>query len=228
MSDFDQYAGNYSQVLDNALSATGESKDYFALRRAEHFAACLERSGVNARRILDFGCGPGSTSQILLELLNTDEVIGVDESPECIARAAEAHSSERTIFFELNQYRASQNIDAVYCNGVFHHIVPDERGRALQFIGDCLRPGGLFAFWENNPWNPGTKYVMSQCPFDEDAITIAPSEARRMLLAANFEILRTDFLFFFPRQLAMLRPLEPMLMKIPFGGQYQVLCRKSG
>ena len=89
-----------------------------------------------------------------------------------------------------------------------------------------LRPGGLFALWENNPWNPGTRYVMSRIPFDRDAVPLAPPEARRLVRACGFEVLRTDFLFLFPRALRLMRPLEARLSRLPLGAQYQVLCRR--
>ena len=67
---------------------------------------------------------------------------------------------------------------------------------AIDYVLRSLRPGGLFAFWENNPWNPGTRYVMSRIPFDRDAITLSPLEARQLLRVGGFEILRTDFLVY--------------------------------
>jgi hypothetical protein len=87
-------------------------------------------------------------------------------------------------------------------------------------------PGGVFALWENNPWNPGTRYIMSRVPFDKDAITMTPPETRRLLRATGFEIVRTDFLFVFPHLLRVLRPLERLLARLPLGGQYLVLARK--
>jgi hypothetical protein len=87
-------------------------------------------------------------------------------------------------------------------------------------------PGGMFALWENNPWNPGTRYIMSRVPFDKDAITMTPPETRRLLRNAGFEIVRTDFLFLFPHLLRALRPLERVLAPLPLGGQYLVLARK--
>ena len=68
---------------------------------------------------------------------------------------------------------------------------------------------------------------MSNCAFDKDAITIPPPEAKRLLRAAGFEILRTDFLFIFPHFLRLLRTLEVPLSRLPLGAQYQVLCRKT-
>ena len=117
-------------------------------------------------------------------------------------------------------------MDAAYCNGVFHHIVPEQRLPNLRLIYESLRPGGMFAFWENNPWNPGTNYVMSKCAFDQDAIKISPLEASRLVGGVGFDILRIDYLFFFPHALRGLRVLEGALRKVPVGGQYQVLCRK--
>ncbi len=225
-SEFDQYAGSYSNVLNAALSSTGETKEYFALRRVQHYAACLSRLQVRPTRVLDFGCGPGTTSQLLLEHLGCSEVIGIDPSAECISEARRTHSGARTIFFEAAEFRPSGDVEAAYCNGVFHHILPAARIAALRSIRESLRPGGIFGFWENNPWNPGTKYVMSQCAFDEDAITISPREARRLLRSAGFDVLRVDFLFFLPRRLRRLRSIEPVLRKVPLGGQYQVLCRR--
>ena len=67
---------------------------------------------------------------------------------------------------------------------------------------------------------------MSQCVFDRDAITLNPLQAKRLLSAAGFELLLTDYLFFFPSFVKALRFLEPCLLHLPLGAQYQVLCRK--
>jgi hypothetical protein len=66
---------------------------------------------------------------------------------------------------------------------------------------------------------------MSQCAFDENAITISSREARKMLEQVGFKILRMDSLFYFPRSLRLLRPIESWLKRLPFGGQYLVLCQ---
>ncbi len=90
-----------------------------------------------------------------------------------------------------------------------------------------LRPGGYFAFWENNPWNPGTRWIMSRTPIDRDAITISPREARRLLQSTGFRVLSVDSLFYFPRSLGWFRPLEKALTRLPLGGQYLALCVKD-
>jgi SAM-dependent methyltransferase len=140
--------------------------------------------------------------------------------------AKQLDGSGKTQFLLFNEYYPDGRIDLAFCNGVFHHIPPDKRAAALAYVYRSLRPGGLFAFWENNPWNPGTRYVMSRIPFDRDAITLTPAEARRLLRSGGFDILQTDFLFIFPRALRWLRGLEPLMSRLPLGAQYQVICRK--
>ncbi|HEV8608240.1 MAG TPA: class I SAM-dependent methyltransferase, partial [Tepidisphaeraceae bacterium] len=153
--------------------------------------------------------------------------IGADVSAKSLDVAIAAHASARTQFHLMKDYEPQSNIDLIFCNGVFHHIPPAERPDAMNYISRCLRPGGLFALWENNPWNPGTRYVMSKIPFDRDAITLSPLTSRRMLKRANFQLLRTDFRFYFPRFLKFLRPLEILGLKFPLGSQYLVLGRKA-
>ena len=122
--------------------------------------------------------------------------------------------------------RAKGKIDLAYCNGVFHHIPPPQRARELSYIMRCLRPGGIIALWENNPWNPGTQYVMWRIPFDREAVKLSPIHARRLLRQSGFEVLSTDFLFFFPGLLRALRSIEPFISGLPLGGQFLVLCQR--
>jgi SAM-dependent methyltransferase len=223
---FDGYTQQYDCCLNRALSATGEGKDFYAAARVGWMAKCLRELGINPLSALDFGCGIGTTAALLLSELKCGTVTGVDTSSKTIERAQQTQSRPQIHFFLLQDFRPRADLDCAYCNGVFHHIPLPERLGALGLVRDALCPGGIFALWENNPWNPGTRYVMSRCAFDEDAVKISAAAARRMVREARFEVLQTDFLFYFPKPLAALRPLERFLHKIPLGGQYQVLCRK--
>ena len=226
-SGFDRYAHSYHSCLNQALAPTGESTEFFARGRVCWLAQCLSQLSVRPASVLDFGCGTGATAPLLLAALGCKSVLGVDSSYESIEQANQTQSRQAIRFVALSDFRSRDEFDCVYCNGVFHHIPLPERLAAVNLIRSALRPGGVFAFWENNPWNLGTQYVMSRCAFDENAIKMSSAAARRMLRRAGFEILRTDHLFYFPNSLAALRPLESMLRKIPLGGQYQVLCRRT-
>lgn len=225
-TEFDLHADTYDADLNQALSLSGEDKDYFANRRVQWAAQCLHELHESPSRILDYGCGIGDTSQLLQSALAAQSVVGVDISLRSIDLASKRNGTATCQFMSFADYHQMESIDLAYCNGVFHHIPVSMRGSAVEYIFCRLRPGGLFSFWENNPWNPGTRYIMSQCIFDHDAVMIPPPQAKSLLQECGFEIVRTDYCFFFPRFLKALRFLEGSLASFPVGAQYQVLCRR--
>ncbi len=225
-SDFDEFAGDYDAVLAKGLAVTGENKDYYARGRIEWLAKRMREQHYSARSALDFGTGTGASTPLLLDLPGIESVVGVDVSAQSIHVARDLHPSPRIRFVLRGDFKPGAQMDLALCNGVFHHIAPAERLASVRLVFESLRPGGWFSLWENNPWNPGTRYVMSRVPFDRDAILLSPQETRRMLREVGFEVLGTDFLFFFPRRLSWFRWLEPALRCVPLGGQYQVMARR--
>lgn len=226
-AEFDHYAGSYDHALNQGLALSGESKEYFARERVRWLAARLSSLGVQARRVLDYGCGTGTASTELLEHLNARTVVGVDTSHESLNVARATHADSRLEFKTLSECAPLASFEVAYCNGVFHHIEPGQRLDALAYVHRSLSDGGCFAFWENNPWNPGTRLVMRRIPFDRDAKLLSPRHARQLLTRAGFTVLTTDFRFFFPRVLSALRPLEASLVGVPAGAQYMILCKKA-
>jgi len=226
-SEFDDYAGNYDAALNQGLALSGEPKEYFARERVRWLAAQLGSLGMRPVRVLDFGCGTGDTSPHLLEEFQARMVVGVDSSRESLDIARATHADPRLRFEALDDLEPSGRFEVAYCNGVFHHVQPEHRLNALRYVHRSLSDGGHFGFCENNPWNPGTRLVMRRIPFDRDAQLLSPPLARELLARAGFEVLRTDFLFFFPRALSVLRPLEARLASVPAGAQYMILCRKG-
>lgn len=225
-SRFDEFALDYDSALEQGLSVSGESKEYFCRGRILWLQKCLKQLAAHPKAVLDFGCGTGSAARYFFEIIEVESLLGIDTSLKSVERAQAEHGSEQVKFMQMSRYTPAQELDLAFCNGVFHHIPLESRGLAVEWIHRSLSPGGLFALWENNPWNPGTRYVMSRIPFDRDAVTLSVFEARRLLQAGGFEILRADFLFIFPRVLKGLRFIEPFVSRLPLGAQYQVLARK--
>jgi SAM-dependent methyltransferase len=223
---FDAYASDYDTHLNVGLSVTGEDKDYYARCRARWLAGRLARLRLRPRTVLDFGCGTGSATPFLLDDIGAENVLGVDVSAESIRIAQSRFAGSPASFALVSDLALSAKVDLAFCNGVFHHIPPAERDASVAYVFRALRPGGVFAFWENNPWNPGTRYIMSRVAFDRGAITLTPPQSRALLRRAGFEVLRTDFLFLFPAMLRALRWIEPLASALPLGGQYLVLGRK--
>ena len=225
-SEFDAYSSDYDEALARGLSVSGHDKLYFARERIAFLARCLRELGVRPTSVLDFGCGTGTATPFLLEELGVERVVGVDSSERSLELAREQHGASRVRFVAAREFAPSADFPLAYCNGVFHHVPVAERQRVVRRIRDSLQPGGHFALWENNPWNPGARYVMWRIPFDRNAQMLSARAVRRLLEAGGFEIVRTDHLFVFPRALHGLRFVEKHLRATPLGAQYQVLARR--
>jgi SAM-dependent methyltransferase len=226
MADFDAIALNYDDLLNAGLSATGETKEFFARGRVERLRQRLTGLGQHVHSVLDFGCGPGTTTPLLKAALGAERAIGIDVSEGLLDVARRDSSDPAVTFMTPDGWPDGWQVDVVYCNGVFHHIAPAQRPRYVQFLRRVLRPNGILALWENNPWNPGTRLVMSRIPFDRTASLLTAGRSARMLRREGFLLLGIDYAFVFPRALKAMRPLERLLSQWPVGGQYQVLARR--
>ncbi len=225
-TQFDAWSSNYDAALERGLALSGEGKTFFAQGRMLWLQRRLKELGCRPRRALDFGCGVGTSTPLLLRIEGVEAATGVDVSTGSIETARSRYPTGPIRFGTVNEVPPDGGYDLAFCNGVFHHVPPGERREAVEYVWRALGPGGVFAFCENNPWNPGTRLVMSRIPFDKDAVMLRAGEARRLLGGVGFEVLHTDFLFFFPRALAVLRRLEPALRRVPFGAQYMCMARK--
>jgi SAM-dependent methyltransferase len=226
MSNFDAYAHSYEEVGTRALALSGEGQEYFARCRIAFLKWCVEDFPVRIGSILDFGCGIGSSISFLSQAFDTQRVVGVDVSADCL-EVARRRNSPSSDFYLMDEFaRRDDLVDLAFSNGVFHHIAPTARAAAVHSVARALSPGGIFALWENNPWNPGARYSMAQCEFDRDAIAVWPREAVRLVRAAGLRVLSVRFLFVFPRILKALRWSEWHLSRLPLGAQYQVLSQK--
>lgn len=217
----------YDAMLNQGLAISGENKLFFIEGRLKDIRSQIPKTD-NIKRILDFGCGIGdATARLAAYFPDAVEIVGTDLSDQALEYAQAKHGSDTIRFVNLNELDFENHFDLCYVNGVFHHIEPENRVGAILSVHRCLKPGGYFALCENNPWNPGTQLIMSRIPFDRDAIKISYPQCHALLRQGGFqEIVKTRFLFYFPRALSFLRPLESLLTGIPLGGQYYVLSRK--
>ena len=223
---FDRFHADYDEALARGLSVSGEDKLYFARERIAFLAGCLQELGRRPASVLDFGCGTGTATPFFHQEIDVQRVVGVDASERCLDVARREHGTERDRFVLTETFTPEASFPLAFCNGVFHHVPPDARAEVARLIRDSLEPGGLFALWDNNPWNPGARYVMWRIPFDRDAVMISPRGARQLLEHEGFEIVRIDHLFVLPRFLRALRPLERRVTWTPLGAQFQVLARR--
>jgi len=230
-STFDRFADSYSGALDEAISLSGESAEYFTHLKIELIREMLgERSLQPGLRFLDYGCGTGRAALWIHRMFADSDYIGVDASRQSVLCACEHVKGPRAVFMTLEEF-AGQHLDrftVALAAVVFHHIPISERPATVAKIYELLEPGGAFFVFEHNPANPLTRRVVKSCPFDEDAELLQASETVNLLATAGFSRIRTRYYFFFPRMLKMFRSFERYLSWTPLGAQYAVLGWKPG
>jgi SAM-dependent methyltransferase len=131
----------YSQQANPAFEAALALRT--AAQDAEFFVPHL-RPGM---QVLDVGCGPGSITLGLAELVAPGRVVGIDVQPSQVeqARALARERGAANVVFEVaDAYRlpfADRMFDAVFAHGVLMHL--REPVRALMEVLRVLRAGGV-------------------------------------------------------------------------------------
>ena len=94
--------------------------------------------------VYDLGCGPGNSTELLVERFPDAAVIGTDNSEAMLSSARERLPKQRFEFSDIASWQAQTPADLIYSNA------------ALQWVGDHavliprlfaqLAPGGVLAF----------------------------------------------------------------------------------
>lgn len=209
---FDSYAADYSNLMAANLAASGESHCYFQIYKVN----CLVRLGIGASsRILDYGCGVGALTEHLVA--RYPRVEGYDPSPKSVESARVRVSQAR--IHDSPEAIDEDAFDVAVLSGVLHHVPPADRPGLLTNVRSKLVPGGKLVIFEHNPWNLLTRRAVSDCPFDDDAILLWPRELKRLTHIAGFDPVTLEYIVFFPKALARLRPWEPRLNWLFLGAQ---------
>jgi SAM-dependent methyltransferase len=109
-------------------------------------------TAINARRVIDFGCGTGLlTCELAIE---GRQIIGVDPSAAMLAVAQRKPGAKRVLWIEGDSSRlGKREADLVIMSGNVAQVFLDdtEWETTLRAIYATLRPGGYLAFESRNP-----------------------------------------------------------------------------
>jgi len=131
----------YTQRANPAFEAA------LATRTAARDAAFFTRYLQPGMRVIDVGCGPGTITLGLAQLVAPGDVIAIDSQASLIERArslARARGQTNLRFEVADLYClpfADRCFDAAFGNGVLMHLA--EPMRALQQLRRVLKPGGV-------------------------------------------------------------------------------------
>ena len=185
--DFDDYVDDYREIINRVSSISGEEYEFFIQLRLGLMKSRLgeQAAGATAVRILDFGCGTGSTETYLKELFPNAVICGVDASAESI-RAAREKNLEGVSFVHSDTLELpfpDGSFELIYSNGTYHHIDPAHHERVLLEMSRVCRTGGSLFIFENNPKNPLMMRAMRNNPFDKDTTVVPPARLRERAAA---------------------------------------------
>jgi len=220
--DFDEYTENYNDLLAKDTQFFSDDEAYFADYKV---SVVRQQRTTSTSRILEYGCGIGRNFPALGKQFPDAELVGTDIS-EASLEFAVKHNPSVKFVLEQGDLTSLGKFDLIFVAGVFHHIPPAERQKAANLLHQRLAPGGELFVFEHNPYNPVTRHIVNNCPYDEDAIILKPKELKFLLSEAGLQVTKYAYCLFIPPKFKKLVALERYLEKVPLGGQYWVGCRR--
>ena len=216
MEDFDKFAHDYKTILDDSIKLGGEKGEYFSTYKANYVSRHIGKDF--AGKILDYGCGIGLLSKDLLIHLPHAKVDGFDVSVASIEHVPENLKKQGHFTSDLNLL--AQDYDLIVIANVLHHIELPQRAAVIAKLKKLVKNEGKIIIFEHNPFNPLTRKIVKDSPLDKGVILLPFPEVLSYLKKAGFKKLQSNYIVFFPKFLANLRPAEPYLSWLPLGAQY--------
>ena len=96
-----------------------------------------------AERVFDLGCGPGNSTELLIERFPDAEVIGVDSSSDMLRQARERLPGRSFVESELTAWRPPEGTNLLFGNAVFQWV-PDHPAVLARLL-QALPRGGVLA-----------------------------------------------------------------------------------
>ena len=115
-----------------------DNKHSFVSKYGEDLIGWLQPQ--EGERILDLGCGTGQLANKIAAF--GAEVVGIDRSPDMIAKAKDAYAD---IAFEVKDaagFAFDEKFNAVFSNAALHWM--NEPQKVIGCVYNCLLPGGRF------------------------------------------------------------------------------------
>jgi SAM-dependent methyltransferase len=227
-AEFDRFADEYERQHRRNIAVTGESPEFFSEYKIRQLATFVPNLLAAPTSILDFGSGIGNSIPFFRKHFPNALLTCADASSRSIELSRKRFpGQERFVLVEGDEIPLDTNsFDVVFSACVFHHIAQEEHRHWLAQMLRVARPGGLLVIFEHNPFNPLTVRAVNTCPFDQNAKLIPASALIRSIKHSGWVRSELCYHLFFPRALALLRPIEKHLSWCPLGAQYSTRAHK--
>jgi trans-aconitate 2-methyltransferase len=107
------------------------------------------------RRIVDLGCGPGNSTEVIANQWPTAELTGLDSSPEMIDSARRAYPQGRWVVGDIAAWAAGDDgpFDVVFSNAALQWV-DDHAATYPRLLGHAALGGALAVQMPNNQGAP--------------------------------------------------------------------------
>ena len=138
--------------------------------------------------IYDLGCGPGNSTELLVEAFPNARVVGLDHSPEMLAKARKSMPNNEFIETNVAEWTAPVEVDLLYSNATFQWV--EAHVQVLQRLLRALKAGGVLAVQMSDNLNEPSHLAMRQA-----AVGAAYANKMRAAVAAR-EVLLTPAAYY--------------------------------
>jgi trans-aconitate 2-methyltransferase len=97
----------------------------------------------SAQRVVDLGCGPGNSTELLIARYPDADVTGLDSSPAMLTQARERLPACKFVQADIATWNPEPDTDLLFANAVFQWL-PDHP-QVLQRLLQALPDGGVLA-----------------------------------------------------------------------------------
>ena len=222
-TNFDAWKDSYRDEVQKVVAFSGQDADYFTALKAHAFADLVRRRVADpaSLSVLDVGCGVGVTDRYLIGRFG--RVHGVDIFDGVLERAAAANPTAEYRLYDGRRLPYDDgSFDVALAICVVHHVPRADWQAFTTEMARVLRPGGLAAIFEHNPFNPLTRRVVANCVFDEDAVLLRRRTAMRLISDAGLRPTESRYIAFLPLRNRAVARIESALRRVPIGAQYYV------
>jgi trans-aconitate 2-methyltransferase len=137
---------------------------------------------IDARSVIDLGCGPGNSTEVLAARYPEARVTGIDTSPDMIAAARRRLPQVNFAVDDLQDCKLGGPFEVILANAVLQWV-PNHERLLPQFIGKLAPQGGLAVQMPDNLDGPAhrlMRHIAAEGPW---AAKLADAAAARTPLA---------------------------------------------
>lgn len=216
----------------------------FAEERTQPCRDLVSRvAAASPARVIDLGCGPGNSTQVLAERWPAARLTGLDSSAEMIAEARRASPDRAWVAADIAAWAASNTepFDVVFSNAALQWL-PDHRALLPRLMAQLAAGGALAVQVPNNLDAPAHRIARSLAASATWRDRFPPAGVREWyvhepgfyydLLAprsARLDIWETEYLQIMPDAAAILEwykgtGLRPYLTALPQAADREQFC----